>query len=66
MHQNTLCQGCKSQEATTQHILECSEIIGRNEIITYIPRYQDLYGEDEDEQVYLARIITDNLSRMPE
>ena len=66
MHQNTLCQGCKSQEATTQQLLECSDLIGRNETITYIPRCQDLYGEDEDEQVYLARIIKDNLSRMPE
>ena len=66
MHQNTLCQGCKSQEATTQYILECRDIIGRNEIITYIPRYQDRYGEDEDKQVYLARIIKDNLGRMTE
>ena len=32
----------------------------------YIPRYQDLYAEDEEDQVYLGKIIKENLSRMPE
>ena len=46
------------------HILECKSLVNENEIITYLPNYKDLYGEDEDEQVYLARIIKDNLRRL--
>ena len=65
MHENTLCSGCRIQESTTQHTLECKSILGRNEILSYIPNYLDLFGIDEDEQVYLARIIRENLKRLP-
>ena len=65
MHDNTLCDGCQLEESTTRHTLECSSLIGRNELVTYKPSYEDLFGTDEEEQVYIARIICDNLKRMP-
>ena len=65
MHDHTLCDGCQLEESTTRHTLECSSLIGRNELVTYIPSYEDLFGTDEEEQVYIARIICDNLKRMP-
>ena len=65
MYENTLCEGCRTEESSTVHTLECKSLIGGNEIVTYLPRYKDLYGEDEDEIVYLARVIKDNLSRLP-
>ena len=65
LNENTLCNGCRIQESTTQHTLEYKSIIGRNEILSYIPNYLDLFGIDEDEQVYLARIIRENLKRLP-
>ena len=34
-------------------------------MIAYIPDYIDLYGEDEDKQVDIARIIEENLRRLP-
>ena len=61
MYENTQCEGCKSEPLTTQHALECQSLIGKNELITYLPHYKDLYGEDEEEQVYIARIIKRNM-----
>ena len=34
-------------------------------MITFLPNYSDLYGEDEDDIVYIARIVRDNLKRVP-
>ena len=66
MHYNTICEGCFVQESTTKHTLECEVLIGRNELVTYLPIYKELYEEDEDSQVYIARIIKDNFRRLPQ
>ena len=50
--------------STTRHTLECVNLISKNELITYLPNSSDLYGEDEDDQVYIARIVRDNLKRV--
>ena len=34
-------------------------------MIKYLPDYKDLYREDEDEIVYVARIVKDHLRRLP-
>ena len=62
---NTVCEGCNIEESTTSHTLACKSLIGGNELVTYLPNYGDLYGEYKDEVVYLARVIKDNLSRLP-
>ena len=64
MYTSTVCEGCKIELLTTRHALECSSLIGSNELVTYIPRYEDLYGKDEEEQVYIARLIRNNLRRL--
>ena len=66
MHTNVICGGCKIEESTTKHTLECTSLLGSNELVTYIPDIQDLYGDDEDKQVYIARILKDNIRRLPE
>ena len=43
----------------------CKNLIGPNEIVTYLPTYEDIYRGDENEQVYIARILKDNLGRLP-
>ena len=65
MCENTLCEGCRTEKSNTIHTLEFKSLIWRNEIVTYLPSYKDLYGEDEDKKVYLARVIKDNSSRLP-
>ena len=62
MHANTICDGCQIEESTTNHTLVCTALLGGNEIVTYIPHIEDLYGENEDEQVYIT--IQDNIRRM--
>ena len=65
MHDNVLCEGCHLEESNTKHTLQCNILLGRNELITYIPDIEDLYGSNEDEQVYIARLIKDNMRRLP-
>ena len=57
MYSDINCDGCRVKESTTRHTLECSSLLGGNELVTYIPCYEDLFGEDEAEQVYIARLI---------
>ena len=64
MHVNTICDGCHTEESTTSHALICAALLGGNEIVTYIPNIEDLYGENEDEQVYISRLLQDNIRRM--
>ena len=66
MHFDIICDGCRVYESTTQHILECASLVEDNQIVTYIPSYRDLYDDDAEEQVYIARIVQDNLKRIPE
>ena len=66
MQHNVFRGGCNLEESTTKHTLECSTLLGRNELVTYLPCIDDLYGDDEDEQVYIARILKDNKGRLPE
>ena len=66
MHSNIICEGCFIEQSTTKHTLECSELIGGNELVTYLPIYKELYEEDEDSQVYIARILKDNFRRLPQ
>ena len=65
MHLDTLCDGCRIDDSTTKLTLECRDLLTNSEIVTYIPSYQDIYSNDEDEQVYIARIIQDNFWRIP-
>ena len=66
MHQDSICDGCRMEESNLKHTLNCPVLIGRNELVTYIPDCEDIYGENEDEQVYICRIFKDNLRRLPD
>ena len=65
MYQDTICEGCRKEESTTKHTVECQALLGNNQIIKYIPDYRDLYRNDVEEQAYVARILKDNLTRLP-
>ena len=65
MYEDSICEGCRKEESNTRHILECEKLFGQNELVTYIPLYEDLFGNQEEEQVYIARIIEENLRRLP-
>ena len=65
MFENSICDGCRNEESNTRHLLECEKLLGQNELVTYIPYYEDLFGNQEEEQVYIAMIIAENLRRLP-
>ena len=43
---NLLCNSCNLSECTQKHLLECSALIGSNEILSYIPDYCDIFEYD--------------------
>ena len=46
------------------HLMECSALIGSNELLTYIPHYNDVFDdENPDEQYYIARLMMNNLDK---
>ena len=63
-NKNIYCNFCISTEMDQEHLLSCKYLIGKNEIVTYIPDYQDLLLEDIDAQVYTSRIMKENYIRM--
>ena len=66
MYEDTICEGCKIKESSAKHTLYCRGLIGQNEIVNYWPYYEDIQGEDENEQVYIARVLRDNIRRLPQ
>ena len=45
-------------------LLECSALIGRNELLTYITNYNDIFdNENCIEQEYIVRLMMENLIR---
>ena len=65
MYLDTICEGCRKEDSTAEHTIECTNPLGNNQIVTYIPDYRDLYKNEVEEQVYIARIFKDNLRRLP-
>ena len=61
MYTDSICDGCRKEESNTKHILECNSLLGKNEIVTYLPNYEDLFSNEEEEQAYISRIIKENL-----
>ena len=62
---NLNCDLCdKNTESIQAHLLDCPKLLGNNEIITYIPTYEDIFNDcDIREHVFIARILMDNLRR---
>ena len=63
-HSNIACFSCKKNiDETQRHLVFCEYLLGKNEHISYIPEYDELYNGSLDEQVYLAKILQDNFNR---
>ena len=61
---NLTCNSCLISECNQKHLLECSALIGRNELLTYIPNYNDIFdNENCTEQEYIGRLMMENLRR---
>ena len=60
---NLLCNSCLISECTQYHLLCCQKLLGGNELLTYIPDYEDIFGNDLREQAYIASLMFENLRR---
>ena len=61
---NLICNSCKLSECNQMHLLQCSALIGSNELLTYIPDYVDIFDDKKtEEQYYIARLMMKNLEQ---
>ena len=38
---NVICSSCMLKECNQSHLLDCEALIGSNQLVTYIPNYED-------------------------
>ena len=64
---NLLCNLCFLSECNQSHLLYCSKLIGSNQLITYIPVYEDIFDDnDPEEQCFIANVMMENLKKKKE
>ena len=64
---NLICNSCGQNECNQSHLLYCKALIGSNQLITYIPNYEDIYNNDNvEEQFFIANIMIANLKKKKE
>ena len=58
---NLKCEICEKEDESQEHMLECTELVKGNDIIMYIPEYGEIFEEDIDDQLYVSRLINQNM-----
>ena len=62
-----VCKSCSLSECNQSHLLNCSKLIGSNQLVSYIPEYQDIFNDDDPkEQCYIASLMMENLKKKKE
>ena len=61
---NFLCDLYQTSECNQSHLFYCTKLIGSNELISYIPDYEDIFDDNNpEEQLYVANIMIENLKK---
>ena len=64
---NLICNCCERSECNQSHLLYCEALIGSNQLITYIPNYEDIFNNNNvEEQYFIANIMMANLKKKKE
>ena len=63
-NEDIMCKNCPNEVFTQKHLLYCSYLLGKNELLTYIPDYKDLFNGEMEDQVYINRLLKENYMRM--
>ena len=59
-----VCKSCNVSECNQSHLLYCVSLIGSNDLVTYIPEYQDIFNDDDPrEQCFIANLRMTNLEK---
>ena len=56
------CVHCPGKQLGPIHLLNCQYLIGKNQILSYIPDYMDIFNGTIEEQIYTRRILKENLT----
>ena len=61
---NLIYNACLTSECNQPHLLYCQKLIGSNELITYIPNYEDIFDDSNtEEQCFIANLMMANLKK---
>ena len=61
---NLLCNLCKIHKCNQDHLLDCERLLWSNELVSYIPDYNEIYDDkDPEEQFFIEKIIIKNLRK---
>ena len=63
-NEDNMCKKCPNTVMDQRHLLKCKHIIGKNEILSYIPIYENLFKGDIEDQIYISRLLKENLGRL--
>ena len=44
---NVVCNSCLLSECNQKHLFECWALIGRNQLVTYLPNYEDIFIDED-------------------
>ena len=59
---NLLCYSCKVKEWNQSHLLYCSALLGSNQLVTYIPNYEDIFNDEDTEELnIISQLMMANL-----
>ena len=59
-----ICDSCRFKVCNQSHLLDCKALIGSNQLVTYIPNYEDIFDDENlAEQFFIANILITNLKR---
>ena len=59
---NFVCNSCKKRVYNQSHLMYRPALQGSNQLITYIPKYEDVFDANNvEEQCLIARILMENL-----
>ena len=65
--EDLICDSCRLKVCNQSHLLYCEALLGSNQLITYIPNYEDIFNDENiDEQCFIANILMTNLKRKKE
>ena len=61
---NLTCNLCLTSECNQPHLLYCQKLLGSNELVTYIPNYEDIFDDNNpEEQCFIANLMMANLKK---
>ena len=64
---NFMCNTCMVKICNQSHLLYCEALIGSNQLVTYIPNYEDIFDDDKtEEQYFIATLMMANLKQKKE